>query len=164
MLSPTGHCHAFDVAADGFVSAEASVMFMMKRLDDAQRDGDRILAVIRGTASNQDGHTVNIATPGADAQVAVYRRALAWCEAPTYRERSRLLAMLLDALPRIPDRVALWRRGLPLVVGLHPADEHERPERDRADDELGAADADEGVAGDGRAGCVEQFYVRAGAR
>ncbi|MUL46948.1 type I polyketide synthase [Mycobacterium sp. CBMA293] len=76
MLSPTGHCHAFDVAADGFVSAEASVMFMMKRLDDAQRDGDRILAVIRGTASNQDGHTVNIATPGADAQVAVYKRAL----------------------------------------------------------------------------------------
>lgn len=76
MLSPTGHCHAFDVAADGFVSAEASVMFMLKRLDDAQRDGDRILAVIRGTASNQDGHTVNIATPGADAQVAVYRRAL----------------------------------------------------------------------------------------
>ncbi|OKH81912.1 polyketide synthase [Mycobacterium sp. ST-F2] len=76
MLSPTGHCHAFDVAADGFVSAEASVMFMLKRLDDAQRDGDRVLAVIRGTASNQDGHTVNIATPGADAQVAVYRRAL----------------------------------------------------------------------------------------
>ncbi|MDR3662113.1 MAG: sulfolipid-1 biosynthesis phthioceranic/hydroxyphthioceranic acid synthase [Mycobacterium sp.] len=76
MLSPTGHCHAFDVAADGFVSGEASVMLMLKRLDDAQRDGDRILAVIRGTASNQDGHTVNIATPGADAQVAVYRRAL----------------------------------------------------------------------------------------
>ena len=76
MLSSTGHCHAFDVAADGFVSAEASVMFLMKRLDDAQRDGDRVLAVIRGTASNQDGRTVNIATPGADAQVAVYRRAL----------------------------------------------------------------------------------------
>ncbi|APR78012.1 Hypothetical protein A7982_03359 [Minicystis rosea] len=45
--------------------------------------------------------------PNAVAQV--YRRALAACEAPTYRERSRLLSMLLDALPRIPDRVALWR-------------------------------------------------------
>jgi polyketide synthase 5 len=76
MLSPTGHCHAFDIDADGFVSGEGAVVLMMKRLDDAQRDGDRILAVIRGTASNQDGHTVNIATPGEEAQVAVYRRAL----------------------------------------------------------------------------------------
>jgi polyketide synthase 5 len=76
MLSPTGHCHAFDVDADGFVPGEAAVVLMMKRLDDAQRDGDRILAVVRGTATNQDGHTVNIATPGEEAQVAVYRRAL----------------------------------------------------------------------------------------
>lgn len=77
MLSPTGRCHAFDVDADGFVSAEAAVILVLKRLDDAQRDGDRILATVLGTASNQDGHTVNIATPGEDAQVAVYRRALA---------------------------------------------------------------------------------------
>jgi len=76
MLSPTGRCHAFDVAADGFVSGEAVVMLLFKRLADAQRDGDRILAVIRGTAANQDGHTVNIATPSRDAQVAVYRAAL----------------------------------------------------------------------------------------
>jgi polyketide synthase 5 len=77
MLSPTGRCHAFDVDADGFVSGEASVVLMLKRLDDAQRDGDRILAVLRGSASNQDGHTVNIATPSAAAQEAVYRAALA---------------------------------------------------------------------------------------
>ena len=80
MLSPTGHCHAFDVAADGFVSGEACVMFLMKRLDDAVRDGDRILAVVRGSAANQDGHTVNIATPSRDAQVAVYQAALAQAE------------------------------------------------------------------------------------
>ena len=76
MLSPTGHCHAFDVAADGFVSGEASVMLLLKRLPDAVRDGDRILAVLRGTASNQDGRTVNIATPSEKAQVEVYRDAL----------------------------------------------------------------------------------------
>ncbi|BCI53796.1 polyketide synthase [Mycolicibacterium litorale] len=76
MLSPTGHCHAFDVDADGFVSGEASVVLMFKRLADAQRDGDRILAVVKGTAANQDGHTVNIATPSRDAQVSVYRAAL----------------------------------------------------------------------------------------
>lgn len=76
MLSPTGKCHAFDVDADGFVSGEASVMFLLKRLDDAERDGDRILGIIRGTAANQDGHTVNIATPSRSAQISVYRAAL----------------------------------------------------------------------------------------
>ena len=77
MLSPTGRCHAFDVAADGFVSCEGCVVVLLKRLPDALRDGDRILAVIRGTAANQDGHTVNIATPSVTAQTAVYRAALA---------------------------------------------------------------------------------------
>ncbi|RAU94257.1 polyketide synthase [Mycobacterium colombiense] len=76
MLSPTGRCHAFDVHADGFVSGEGCVMLLLKRLDDAQRDGDRILAVLRGTAANQDGRTVNIAAPSQTAQVAVYRKAL----------------------------------------------------------------------------------------
>jgi polyketide synthase 5 len=77
MLSPTGRCHAFDVAADGFVSGEACAVVLLKRLPDALRDGDRILAVLRGTAANQNGHTVNIATPSRDAQIAVYRAALA---------------------------------------------------------------------------------------
>ena len=77
MLSPTGRCHAFDVAADGFVPSEGCVVVLLKRLPDALRDGDRILAVIRGTAANQDGHTVNIATPSVTAQTAVYRAALA---------------------------------------------------------------------------------------
>jgi polyketide synthase 5 len=77
MLSPTGRCHAFDVAADGFVSGEGCVVVMLKRLPDALADNDRILAVIRGTAVNQDGHTVNIVTPSRPAQVGVYRRALA---------------------------------------------------------------------------------------
>ena len=63
MLSPTGRCHAFDVAADGFVAGEGCVVLLLKRLPDALRDGDRILAVVRGTAANQDGHTVNIVTP-----------------------------------------------------------------------------------------------------
>ncbi|MEB4209233.1 sulfolipid-1 biosynthesis phthioceranic/hydroxyphthioceranic acid synthase [Mycobacterium sp. 94-17] len=77
MLSPTGRCHAFDVAADGFVVGEGCVVFLLKRLPDAIAAGDRILAVVRGSAANQDGHTVNIVTPSRAAQVEAYRAALA---------------------------------------------------------------------------------------
>ncbi|WP_425437478.1 acyltransferase domain-containing protein, partial [Mycobacterium szulgai] len=77
MLSASGRCHSFDVAADGFVSGEGCVVLALKRLPDAIAAGDRIMAVIRGTAANQDGHTVNIVTPSAKAQSMVYRDALA---------------------------------------------------------------------------------------
>jgi polyketide synthase 5 len=77
MLSPTGRCHAFDVAADGFVTSEGCAVVLLKRLPDALRDGDRVLAVVRGTAANQDGRTINISTPSVTAQTAVYRAALA---------------------------------------------------------------------------------------
>lgn len=77
MLSATGRCRTFDVAADGFVPGEGCVVVLLKRLPDALHDGDRILAIIRGTATNQDGHTVNIATPSVDAQTSAYRGALA---------------------------------------------------------------------------------------
>ncbi|HME78994.1 MAG TPA: sulfolipid-1 biosynthesis phthioceranic/hydroxyphthioceranic acid synthase [Mycobacterium sp.] len=77
MLSATGRCHAFDIAADGFVAGEGCAVLLLKRLPDALRHGDRILAVLRGTAANQDGHTVNIVTPSRAAQVEAYRAALA---------------------------------------------------------------------------------------
>jgi mycocerosic acid synthase len=77
MLSPTGRSRAFDTAADGFVRSEGCALVLLKRLPDALRDGDRILAVMRGTASNQDGRTATMTTPSSDAQVAVYRAALA---------------------------------------------------------------------------------------
>ena len=77
MLSPTGHCHAFDDAADGFASGEGCAMVLLKRLPDALRDGDRILAVVRGTALNNDGRTATITTPSLPQQAAAYRAALA---------------------------------------------------------------------------------------
>lgn len=77
MLSPTGRCHSFDVAADGFVRSEGCAVVLLKRLPDAIADGDRILAVVRGTAANQDGRSETLTMPSEDAQVAVYQAALA---------------------------------------------------------------------------------------
>ncbi|MEU4894077.1 type I polyketide synthase [Streptomyces sp. NPDC044780] len=76
MLSHTGHCHAFDAAADGFVRGEGCGIVVLKRLTDALRDGDRILAVLRGSAVNQDGHSDGLAAPSATAQRALYEEAL----------------------------------------------------------------------------------------
>ena len=53
MLSPEGHCRFGDAAADGYVRSEGAALLVMKRLACAQADGDRIYAVVRGTASEQ---------------------------------------------------------------------------------------------------------------
>ncbi|GAA1240012.1 type I polyketide synthase [Kitasatospora nipponensis] len=77
MLSPTGRCHTFDTAADGFVRGEGSGVVVLKRLRDALREGDRVLAVVRGSAVNQDGRSDGLAAPSACAQRALFRQALA---------------------------------------------------------------------------------------
>ncbi|NWG15756.1 MAG: SDR family NAD(P)-dependent oxidoreductase [Chloroflexi bacterium] len=76
MLAPDGRCKAFDAEADGFVRGEGCGMVVMKRLADAQADGDRILAVIRGSALNQDGPSSGLTAPNGPAQQAVIRAAL----------------------------------------------------------------------------------------
>src|ERR1700756_2121031 len=68
MLSPEGHCKAFDAAANGFVRGEGAGMLLLKRLSRAIADGDPIQGVIIGTALNQDGHTNGISLPSAEAQ------------------------------------------------------------------------------------------------
>ncbi|MFB1298374.1 SDR family NAD(P)-dependent oxidoreductase [Mycobacterium sp. pW049] len=74
-MSPTGQCHAFDASADGFVRGEGCGVAVLKRLSDAQRDGDRVLAVIRGSAVNQDGRSNGLMAPNPSAQMAVLRAA-----------------------------------------------------------------------------------------
>ena len=74
-LSPTGKCRAFDAAADGFVRGEGAGVVVLKRLTDAQRDGDHVLAVICGSAVNQDGRSNGLMAPNPAAQMAVLRAA-----------------------------------------------------------------------------------------
>ena len=74
-MSPTGACHAFDAAADGFVRGEGCGVAVLKRLSDAIRDGDHVLAVVRGSAVNQDGRSNGLMAPNPAAQAAVLRAA-----------------------------------------------------------------------------------------
>ncbi len=76
-MSPTGGCHAFDAAADGFVRGEGCGVAVLKRLSDALRDGDEVLAVVRGSAVNSDGRSNGLMAPNPAAQAAVLRAACA---------------------------------------------------------------------------------------
>ncbi len=76
MLSPGGRCRTFDAAADGYVRGEGCGVVLVKRLSDARADGDRVLALVRGTASNQDGRSGGLTAPSGGAQEDVIRTAL----------------------------------------------------------------------------------------
>jgi acyl transferase domain-containing protein len=77
MMAADGRCKAFDSRADGFVRGEGCGIVALKRLSDAIADGDRVLALIRGSAINQDGRSSGLTVPNVSAQQAVIRQALA---------------------------------------------------------------------------------------
>ncbi|HUN22977.1 MAG TPA: beta-ketoacyl synthase N-terminal-like domain-containing protein, partial [Anaerolineales bacterium] len=76
MLSPEGECKTFSAQADGYVRGEGCGVVVLKRLSAAERDGNRILAVLRGSAVNQDGRSNGLTAPNRHAQSAVIRQAL----------------------------------------------------------------------------------------
>jgi acyl transferase domain-containing protein/acyl carrier protein len=90
MLSPSGRCHTFDSAADGTVVSEAVAIVVLKRLEDAVRDGDLIYGVISGSGTNQDGASNGITAPNGAAQehliADVYRKFAINPENITYVE------------------------------------------------------------------------------
>lgn len=77
LLAADGRCKVFDEQANGYVRGEGCGVVVLKRLSDAERDGDRVLATIRGSALNHDGRSSSFTAPNGAAQAAVIRDALA---------------------------------------------------------------------------------------
>lgn len=125
-LAPDGHCKTFDASANGFVRGEGCAVMVLKRLDDAVRDGNTILAVIRGSAVNHDGRSSGLTVPSGPAQEALLRQALSDAgiqpEDVTYLEAHGTGTSLGDpiemrAMLSVLGRGGTKPRTTPLTVG-----------------------------------------------
>jgi acyl transferase domain-containing protein/NAD(P)H-dependent flavin oxidoreductase YrpB (nitropropane dioxygenase family) len=76
-FSPRGRCRPFDAGADGIVISEGVAALVLKRLADAERDGDRIYAVIKGVGASSDGRARGLTAPVVDGQMRALERAYA---------------------------------------------------------------------------------------
>ncbi|GAA4524718.1 SDR family NAD(P)-dependent oxidoreductase [Amycolatopsis samaneae] len=74
-LSPTGRCRPFDTAADGIALGEGAACLVLKRLADAERDGDRVYAVVKGVGAASDGKALGLTAPRPDGQRRALERA-----------------------------------------------------------------------------------------
>ncbi|GGL65800.1 polyketide synthase [Streptomyces fumigatiscleroticus] len=77
MLGSDGRCKTFDESADGYGRGEGCGVLVLKRLSDAERDGDRVLGLLRGSAVRADGESAGLTAPNGIAQEAVMRAAIA---------------------------------------------------------------------------------------
>mgnify|MGYP000990964870 CR=1 FL=1 len=121
MLSPDGRSKAFAASADGYGRGEGCGIVVMKRLADAERDGDRILAVVCGTAINQDGRSGGLTVPHGPAQTEVVQQALADAglspDAIDYVEAHGTGTTLGDPIEVGALQVAFATRTAPLPIG-----------------------------------------------
>nr|AHN91574.1 polyketide synthase [Cylindrospermopsis raciborskii CHAB358] len=121
MLAPDGSCKTFDANANGYVRGEGCGMIVLKRLSDATADGDNILAIIRGSMVNHDGHSSGLTAPRGPAQVSVIKQALDRAgiapDAVSYVEAHGTGTPLGDPIEMDSLNEVFGRRTEPLWVG-----------------------------------------------
>ncbi|MGA2410209.1 MAG: beta-ketoacyl synthase N-terminal-like domain-containing protein [Candidatus Binataceae bacterium] len=121
MMAADGRCKTFDAAADGYVRGEGCAMIVLRPLSDALADCDPILAVIRGSAINQDGRSGGLTAPNGPAQEAVIRAALANAgadaSAVSYVETHGTGTPLGDPIEAGALGAVFKDRGEPLLIG-----------------------------------------------
>jgi len=86
-LSPDSRCYSFDHRANGYARGEGIIAMVIKPVADALRDGDMIRAVIRSSASNQDGHTPGLTQPSSRAQESLIRQVYEKAQLPFGKTR-----------------------------------------------------------------------------
>lgn len=121
-LSPDGRSYSFDSRANGYAKGEGLGMVVLKRYDDAIRDGDTIRAIIRATSINQDGHTPGITQPSKKAQTdnisRAYRAAGLNTDHTTYFEAHGTGTAVGDPFEAEAIHAAFERKpGNPLYIG-----------------------------------------------
>lgn len=79
MLSPDGQCKPFDESANGYVRSEGCGIIILKRIEDAENNGDNIWCTIEGTAVSQDGHSETLTSPSTKPQQVFYNYILIGC-------------------------------------------------------------------------------------
>ncbi|MDF5712971.1 MAG: SDR family NAD(P)-dependent oxidoreductase [Rhizonema sp. NSF051] len=121
MLSKDGRCRTFDASANGYGRGEGCGIVVLKRLKDAQADGNNILAVIRGCAINQDGRSSALTVPNGRSQQAVIRQALEDAgvkpEEVSYVEAHGTGTSLGDPIELGALGAVFGQREHPLVIG-----------------------------------------------
>ncbi|TQM77989.1 phthiocerol/phenolphthiocerol synthesis type-I polyketide synthase D [Saccharothrix saharensis] len=121
LLSADGRCKPFDAAADGIARAEGCAAVVLKRLSDARRDGDRVLAVIRGSGVNSDGRSNGLMAPNPQAQADLLRRVYADAGVDPsrvdYVEAHGTGTLLGDPIEAGALREVLGRGDGPLLIG-----------------------------------------------
>ncbi|KAA1242927.1 non-ribosomal peptide synthetase/type I polyketide synthase [Aquimarina sp. RZ0] len=122
MMSVDGHCKTFDSNANGYVRGDGCGLVLLKPLSKAKEDGNDILAIIRGTAVNQDGNSNGLTAPNGLAQQAVIRKALSKANVTpssiTYVETHGTGTSLGDPIEvKALDQVYNEGRTNPLILG-----------------------------------------------
>ena len=123
-LATDGRCKTFDMRADGYGRGEGAGVVVLKRLEDAMRDGDLIHAVIAGSGVNQDGNSDSITAPNSDSQISllnkVYKNAGVSPDQVQYIEAHGTGTKLGDKAETrsLGEAIACKRKGKsPLMIG-----------------------------------------------